>query len=69
MHNALLLIALSQCIKFHLIPIDTFRDMLWKNMLLQNLGREIRVITCDGLLFLHSALSLMGLTVSVSGFI
>ena len=40
LHNALLLIALSQCVKFHLIPIYNFRDMLHTN-LLQKLGREI----------------------------
>ena len=58
MHSAISLMALYQCIKFHLITINTFREMLQTNLLLQKLGREI---TCDGLLFLYSALSLMSL--------
>ena len=40
LHSALPLMAVYQCIKFHLIPFYTFRDMLQISFLLQKL-REI----------------------------
>ena len=38
---------LAFCIKFHLFIFNTFKDMPWTILLLQKLGREITVITCD----------------------
>ena len=35
------LMALYQCIKFHLFIFNSFRDMLRTSLLLQKLGREI----------------------------
>ena len=34
-------VAVSQCIKFHLILFYTFRDMQWTNLILQKIGRDI----------------------------
>ena len=50
--------AIYQCIKFHLIPFYTFRDMFRKSFLLQKLKREILV---TGLWFLHSTIPFMAL--------
>ena len=47
LHSALPLIALYHCIKFLLFIFNTFRDMLRISLLLQKLGKEITVITCD----------------------
>ena len=41
LHSVLSLMAVSQCIKFHLILFYTFRDMHRTNLILQKLGREI----------------------------
>ena len=41
LHSALPLMAIYQCIKFHLIPFYTFRDMLQTSFLLQKLRREV----------------------------
>ena len=41
LHSALPLMAIYQCIKFHLIPFYTFRDMLWTSFLLQKLRSEV----------------------------
>ena len=41
LHSALSLMASYQCIKFHLIPFYTFRDMLQTSFLLQKLKREV----------------------------
>ena len=38
--------------KFHLSIFNTFRDLLQTNSLLQKLGREITVITCDRVIVL-----------------
>ena len=38
---ALPLMVIYQCIKFHLIPVHTFRDMLRTSFLLQKLRREV----------------------------
>ena len=54
LHSAISLMALYQCIKFHLITFNTFKNMLWTSSLLQKFGRE-------KFLFLHSAFSLMDL--------
>ena len=45
--SALPLIHLYHCVKFHLFIFNTFRDIFRTNLLLQKLGREITVITCD----------------------
>ena len=59
---------LYQCFKFNLITFNTFRDILWTRILLQTIRKgKNSVITCDGLLFLHSALSLMGLYQCIGG--
>ena len=59
---ALPLMAIYQCIKFHLIPFYTFRDMLQTSFLLQKLRREVTPsIMVTGLWFLHSAISFMAL--------
>ena len=51
--------AVYQCIKFHLIPFNTFRDML-RTSLLQKLRREVTLyILVTGLCFLHSAIPLI----------
>ena len=42
LHSVLPLMALYQCIKFHLIPLYTFRDTLRTSFLLQNLTRGPR---------------------------
>ena len=55
LHSALLLIALSQCVEFHLIPIHNFRDMPHTN-LLQNWGNN-SVITCDWVMVLELCIS------------
>ena len=52
LHSALSLINVYQYIKFYLFIFNTFRDMLQKNILLQKLGREITVITCDRVMVL-----------------
>ena len=53
--------ALYQCIKFHLFTF-TFSDMPRTSLLLQKIRKgNNSVITCAGLLFVHSALFLMGL--------
>ena len=46
LHSAIPLMALYQCIKFHLF-INTFRDMLRTSLLLQKLERKITVIPYD----------------------
>ena len=62
LHSALPLMAIYQCIKFHLIPFYTFRVMLRTSFLLQKLRREvIPYILVTGLWFLHSAIHLMAL--------
>ena len=35
LHSAFPLMAIYQCIKFHLITFYTFRDMIWTSFLLQ----------------------------------
>ena len=68
LHSAIPLMPLYQCIKFNLITFNTFRDILWTRILLQKLRKgNNSVITCDELLFLHSALSLMGLYQCIGG--
>ena len=58
LHNALLLNALSQCVKFHLIPINNFRDILHTNLLLKKIGKgNNSVITCDWVLVLELCIS------------
>ena len=60
--SALVLIAVYHCIKIHLIPLYTFRDMLRTSFLLQKLRREVTsYILVTGLWFLHSAISHMAL--------
>ena len=64
LHSALSLIDLYQCIKFHLIPLNSFRDMLRTYFPLQKLKKgsnsvntldRVRVIAfCN---FLYSSLS------------
>ena len=62
LYYALFLMAVYQCIKFHLIPFYTFRDMLRTSILLQKLRREVTpLILVTGLWFLHSAIPLMAL--------
>ena len=39
LHSGLLLIALSQCVKLCLIPINIFRDMFRTNLLLSKIGK------------------------------
>ena len=41
LHSAISFMALYQCIKFHLLIFNTFRDVLWTSLLLQILEREI----------------------------
>ena len=47
LHSALPLTALNQCIKFHFIPSNNFRNMLLTRSLLQKLKREVTVNTAD----------------------
>ena len=62
LHSALPLMAVYQCIKFHLIPFYTFRNMLRTSFLLQKLRREVTPkILVIGLWFLHAAIPLMAL--------
>ena len=62
MHSALSLMAVSQCIKFHLILFYTFRDIYLTSLILQKLEKEITpLILTVGLWFLHSALPLITL--------
>ena len=60
--DGLPLMTIYQCIKFHLIPFYTFRDMLRKSFLLQKLRRAVTpLILVTELWFLHSAICFMAL--------
>ena len=62
LESAFFLIALYQCIKFHLIPFFDFRYMLQTSFILQKLRRKVTpLILMTELRFLHSALPLMAL--------
>ena len=43
--TALPLIALYQCVKFHLVPFDTFRNMIWTKELIKTIKGVNFIIT------------------------
>ena len=48
LQSAILIMTLNQCIKFHLFIFNTFNDMLWTSLLLQQIRQgNNSVITCD----------------------